>query len=197
MLKINEIVVVEGKYDKIKLESIIDAIIVVTDGFSIFKDKEKIQMLKTLAPINGILIITDSDVAGFKIRNFLKSSIDNKYIKNVYIPDIFGKEKRKTVKSKEGKLGVEGIDNDIIITAIKNANVNIDAKKTDKKITKTTLYVLKLTGHSDSRKLRSCLLKKLNLPEHLSSNMLLDFLNLKCSEENLEKMVKEIETEII
>jgi len=123
LIHIEQAVIVEGKYDKIKLESIIDAVIIQTNGFAVFKDSEKMVLIKHFAHTNGIIILTDSDAAGFKIRNYLKGTIENDKITNVYIPDIFGKEKRKIKPSKEGKLGVEGINKDIIVNAFIKAGI--------------------------------------------------------------------------
>ena len=140
MIHIEQAVIVEGKYDKIKLESIIDAVIIQTNGFAVFKDNEKMSLIKHFAHTNGIIILTDSDTAGFKIRNYLKGTIENDKITNVYIPDIFGKEKRKIKPSKEGKLGVEGIDKDIIVNAFIKAGIIFSDKiKTEKVISKLDL----------------------------------------------------------
>ena len=148
MIKIKQAVIVEGKYDKIKLSNIIDAPIICTDGFGIFKDKERQKLIRMLAEKNGILVITDSDSAGFIIRNFIGSTVDKKYITNAYIPDIFGKERRKTEASKEGKLGVEGIDNSRLITALTGSGIFTDApvKNSGREITFADLYEAGLTG---------------------------------------------------
>mgnify|MGYP002764506450 FL=1 len=121
MLKINEAIIVEGNYDKARLANIVDATIIVTDGFMIFKDTKKAEMIKKLADTCGVIIFTDSDAAGFKIRNYLKNILSGKKVKHAYIPDIKGKERRKNHHSKEGFLGVEGVSDDIIITALNNA----------------------------------------------------------------------------
>ena len=123
MIKIKEVVIVEGRYDKIKLSSIIDALIIETNGFGIFKDKEKMELIRRLAPERGILILTDSDSAGFKIRSYIGGSVPRELVKHAYIPDIYGKEKRKTAYSKEMKLGVEGVDKDVILNALRAAGV--------------------------------------------------------------------------
>lgn len=140
MLKIKEAIVVEGNYDKIKLSGIVDTVIVVTDGFMIFKNKSLLRMIGTLADKRGVIIFTDSDRAGFQIRNYIKNSLSGKNIKHAYIPDVKGKEKRKDKPSKEGFLGVEGIDDDIIINAIKNAACVEDEASFGKKITKSDLF---------------------------------------------------------
>lgn len=181
MIKIKEAIIVEGKYDKIKLSSIIDGLIIETNGFRIFKDKNKIEFLRKLADTRGILVFTDSDSAGFLIRNHISSIIPKDKIKHAYIPDIYGKEKRKTKYSKEGKLGVEGVPQEVIINSLKNANVlyslSEPACKEKREITKLDLYNWGLSGKDNSLKLRRKFLKQLNLPEHLSANSLLKVLN--------------------
>lgn len=194
LLKVKQAIIVEGKYDKIKLSSIIDAIIIQTDGYGIFKDKEKLDLIRFYANSTGIIILTDSDSAGFKIRNYLKGAIGDGNIINVYTPDVFGKERRKLKQSSEGKLGVEGLDIDIILDAFKRANVeNISTKDyNSKKITHTDLYTLGLSGNPNSKKLRAELLKYLQLPERLTSTGLLEVLNTMYSIEQVENIVKSI-----
>lgn len=203
MIKIKEVVVVEGKYDKIKLKGLIDTLIIETNGFRIFKDKEKQNLLRKLANEKGILIMTDSDSAGFVIRNFLKGIIDNGKIKNCYIPEILGKEKRKTAPSKEGMIGVEGVENSIIIDAVKKSGATIINNKEnnsknneeiikDNKITKYDLYEIGLIGKKNSAKLRKELLKKLNLPTYMSTNAMLDTFNSMYNKEKVVDMVKDI-----
>lgn len=194
MLKINEAVIVEGKYDKIRLSGIIDATIIETDGFSIFGDKEKLALIKRLAEIKGVLIITDSDLAGFKIRNYLCSAVPSQFIKHAYIPDIFGKEKRKTLPSKEGKLGVEGISKDIIIKALENAGVLATQNDITEKllITKAHLFEDGLSGTPNSTILRLKLLEYLNLPKRLTSKKLVEVLNIIMTYEEYKKVIEEI-----
>lgn len=194
MLKINEAVIVEGKYDKIRLTSVIDATIIETDGFSIFGDKEKLALIKRLAEIKGILIITDSDLAGFKIRNYLCSAVPSHLIKHAYIPDIFGKEKRKTLPSKEGKLGVEGISGELIIKSLENAGVLATKnEKTEKQlITKAHLFEDGLSGTPNSTILRLKLLEYLNLPKRLTSKKLIEVLNIIMTYEEYKKVIEEI-----
>ncbi len=194
MLKIKETVIVEGKYDKIKLSDILDTVIITTDGFGIFKDKEKLAMIRTLAEKNGILILTDSDSAGFKIRNYISSAVRNELIKHAYIPDIFGKEKRKNEPSKEGKLGVEGVSVEVIMKALENAGVVVEKRpKTDRRlITTTDLYEDGLSGRADSKKLRTEFLKKHDLPEKLSTSALIKVLNTIMTYEEYKEAVKEI-----
>lgn len=194
MIKVKQAIIVEGKYDKIKLSSIIDGIIIQTDGYGIFKDKEKLDLIRFYANTVGIIILTDSDSAGFKIRNYIKGSInDNSKIINIYTPDIFGKEKRKLKPSAEGKLGVEGLDIDILLEAFKNANIDeISIEDNSHKITPTELYELGLTGNPNSKKLRSNLLKYLKLPERLTSKGLLEVLNTLYSLEDLKNILNKI-----
>jgi ribonuclease M5 len=179
MIKIKQAVIVEGKYDKIKLSSIIDAVIIETDGFRIFKDKEKQKLIRKLADTCGILIITDSDSAGFKIRSFICGTIPNENIYHAYIPDILGKEKRKSVPSKEGKLGVEGVPSSIIVDALTKAGILFEeTRMISRRITKNDFYEDGLTGKKNSRALKYLLLKHLELPAMLSTNSLLKMINL-------------------
>lgn len=177
MLKIKEVIIVEGNYDKSKLASLVDATIVVTDGFMIYKDKKKCDMIKNLAQKNGAIIFTDSDSAGFKIRNYLKNKLVGCKVRHAYIPDIVGKEKRKNHHSKEGFLGVEGVGDEIIIKALENAGFELREKDDSVKITKTDFYNDGLTGCDDSSTRREEFKKILGLPKHLSVNMLIDVLN--------------------
>lgn len=183
MIKIKQAVIVEGKYDKIKLESIIDALIITTEGFEIFKDNEKMAMIRRLSETNGILIMTDSDVAGFKIRSYISGCVDSKNIFHAYIPDILGKEPRKEKGSKEGKLGVEGIPSKLIVEALERAGVMCHhSERKQGFMTKYRLYEDGLTGNDNSSSLRAALLKKLSLPERLSANSLVKVINESVSE---------------
>ncbi|MGN1411167.1 MAG: toprim domain-containing protein [Oscillospiraceae bacterium] len=195
LLKVKQAIIVEGKYDKIKLSSIIDGIIIQTDGYGIFKDKEKLDLIRFYANTVGIIILTDSDSAGFKIRNYIKGSIkDTSKIINVYTPDIFGKEKRKLKPSAEGKIGVEGLDINIILEAFKNANIDgiSSIDENSKNITHTDLFELGLIGNPNSKKLRAELLKHLKLPERLTTSGLLDVLNTLYSLEDLKSIINVI-----
>lgn len=193
MIKIEQAVIVEGKYDKIKLSSIIDAVIIVTNGFGIFKDKEKLALIRYYAEKTGIIIMTDSDTAGFKIRGYLKSCISSEKIINVYIPDIFGKERRKTKASAEGKLGVEGIDKKIILQALEKAGVTASESHDSRPpITHTDLYELGLSGRNNSSKLRSLLLKRLNLPQLLTTSAMLEVLSTMMTLSELEEIIQDI-----
>ncbi len=198
MLKLDKVVIVEGKYDKIKLSSIIDGIIIVTNGFSIFKDKEKLELIRMYAREKGIIILTDSDSAGFKIRGYLKGSVPNDRITNVYIPDVFGKEKRKQKPSSEGKLGVEGIDSELITEAFRKAGIcfSENEKPSDKEpVTRADLFELGLMGTEASSKKRQLLLKKLGLPEKLSTTGMLEAINVMYSREEIFEMMNKGESE--
>ncbi len=197
MIKIKQAVIVEGKYDKIKLSGIIDAPIIQTDGFGIFKDKELQIMIRKLAEKRGILVLTDSDSAGFKIRSFIGSTVDQKYIKHAYIPDIFGKESRKTEPSKEGKIGVEGVSEEIIMQALANAGVLCESSpEPERPITKLDLYEFGFTGGEDSAKKRAALLRYYSFPSRLSANSLVKVLNCVTTYDRFVEDVNEIEKEM-
>jgi ribonuclease M5 len=182
MIKIKQAIIVEGKYDKIKLSGIVDAVIVATNGFSLYKDKEKQELIKTLAEKTGIIILTDSDSAGFKIRAHLRNIVKKGEVINVYIPDIFGKERRKNEPSKEGKLGVEGMSEEVLIKAFEKAGVTSrESKPKENPITKADLMDMGLVGGENSAAARRELQKKLGLPELLSANMLIEILNVMYS----------------
>ena len=177
MIHLNSAVIVEGKYDKIRLENIIDALIITTNGFALFKDEEKRQLIKLLAEKNGIVVITDSDSAGRLIRNHLQSFISPEKIKNVYLPQIKGKEKRKSHVSSEGFLGVEGIDDTIILNALKQFDViGEPVEQSKRKVTKSDLFTFGLSGGQDSALKRKNILKYLCFPE-MSANAFLDLIN--------------------
>lgn len=200
MVKLKQAVIVEGKYDKIKLSSIIDSLIITTDGFGVFKNNEKSALIKELAEKQGVIILTDSDSAGFKIRNYIKNITQKGKIINVYIPDIFGKEKRKAAASKEGKLGVEGIPNKIIIAAFEKAGViaqdtNNNTQTNKNTISRIILYEDGFMGKDGSSERRKKLLKVLSLPEMLSTNGLLEVLNTMFSLEEYKSAVNKINTE--
>ena len=192
MVKIKEAIVVEGRYDKNTLSQIVDAPILETSGFGIFKDKQQLKLLRKVAALRGLIVFTDADGAGFVIRNHLKSAIPGKYLKHAYIPDIPGKEKRKAAPGKEGKLGVEGMTPDIILQALRNAGATIEGeteKRTNGAITKADLMTLGLAGIPGSEEKRKKLMKHLDLPEHMSTNALLQALNLLYDLEGLEQLV--------
>lgn len=188
---IKEIIIVEGKYDKIKLDSILDgAVVIATNGFRIFKDKEKTILLRKYAKERGVVVLTDSDSAGFLIRNHLKKVLGSSNIKNAYIPEIKGKEKRKPTASKEGLLGVEGIDKDIILEALTKAGCGIEQSNRLKPVTKLDLFNDGYVGKADSTQKRVQLLKKLGLPVKLSVNALLDALNTFVGYEEYKSIIK-------
>ena len=192
MVKIREAIVVEGRYDKNTLSQIVDAPILETSGFGIFKDKQQMKLLRKVAQLRGLIVFTDADGAGFVIRNHLKSAIPGKYLKHAYIPDIPGKEKRKSAPGTEGKLGVEGMPPDIILQALRNAGATIEGeteKRTISAITKADLMELGLAGIPGSEEKRKALMKKLDLPEHMSPNALLQALNLLFDLEGLEEIL--------
>ena len=195
MVKVREAIVVEGRYDKNTLSQIVDAPIFETRGFGIFKDKEQMALLRAVALRRGLIVFTYSDGAGFVIRNHLKSAIPNQYLKHAYIPDIPGKEKRKAAPGKEGKLGVEGMPSDVILTALKDAGATFEDGTQTKSggISKQDLCSLGLSGGADSSQKRLALQKKLNLPEHMSANALLQALNLLYSMDELSRLVKALE----
>ena len=194
MLKIKEAVIVEGRYDKIKLTSLIDAPIIETNGFRVFSDKEKQNLIRQIADARGILVLTDSDSAGFVIRNFLKGVVDKSKIKHCYIPQIAGKEKRKAQKGKEGLLGVEGVSDEVIINAVRKSGATIVGEKNikDSEINKSDLFYLGLTGAENADKNRKKLLKYLNLPTYMTTNAMLTALNCLYSFEELKGLIEEI-----
>ena len=178
MIRIEPAVIVEGRYDKIKLSSVLDTLIIETNGFSIFKDTEKQALIRRLAEKRGILILTDSDAAGFKIRAFLGGSVPQDRVRHAYIPDLFGKERRKDAPSKEGKLGVEGMPTEVILSSLEKAGVLAETRDApSRQITSADLYADGFSGRDNSKALRRRLLQYFALPERLSKNALLDVLN--------------------
>lgn len=193
MLHLEQAVIVEGKYDKIKLSSVVDAVIITTNGFSVIKDKEKLEIIRFFAKNKGIIILTDSDSAGFKIRNFLKGAISDGKITNVYIPDIFGKEKRKAAPSKEGKIGVEGIDTQILLEAFRKAGViSTEADIEREPVTKLDLFEAGLSGGNNSAEKRSELLKYLGMPELMTTNAMLEIINTMMSRDEFMKITAKL-----
>ena len=195
MIKIKEAVVVEGRYDKNTLSQIVDAPILETSGFGIMKDKQQLQLLRKVAQNRGLVILTDSDGAGFVIRNFLKGAIDSKYLLHAYIPDISGKERRKSAPGKEGKLGVEGMTPQVIVDALRRAGATFlgeETKRTAGNITKQDMMELGLSGGEGSSTLRKKLLKKLDLPEHMSTNALLQAVNLFYTLDELREIMTQL-----
>lgn len=196
MIHIAQAIVVEGKYDKIKLSSILDAIILVTNGFGIFRDKEKLNLIRYYARTTGVIVLTDSDTAGFKIRNYIKGAVKDGKLYHVYTPDIYGKEKRKEKPSAEGKLGVEGVDKKRLLEAFEKAGILAqDAVKKDDLITKLDLYELGLSGSADSKSLRKKLQQSLELPDLLSTSSLLEVLNTMMTKKELAKRLQAFSAE--
>lgn len=188
-MKIKETIVVEGKYDKIRLSSLFDANIIQTDGFMIFKNKEMIRLLSRLADETGLIILTDSDSAGFKIRNYIKSCLSGKNVKHAFIPSLSGKEKRKEKPGKEGLLGVEGMRDEQLLKAL--LDVGYETTKEKEKITKSDFFVMGLSGQGNSKELREKLADYLALPRRLSSNMLLDVINSLYTKEKFIELFNE------
>ena len=195
MLKIKEAIVVEGRYDKNTLSQIVDAPILETSGFGIMKDKQQLKLLRKVAQTRGLIVFTDSDGAGFVIRNFLKGAIDGKHLRHAYIPDVPGKERRKSAPGKEGKLGVEGMTPQIIADALRKAGATIlgeESTRSTGDITKQDMMELGLSGGANSSFLRKALLKKLDLPEHMSANALLQAVNLLYTMDELREIVMQL-----
>lgn len=186
---------VEGRYDKNALSQVVDATVVTLGGFSVFNDKEKLAFLRRLAEKQGIIVLTDSDGAGFVIRNYLKGALPKELVKQAYVPDVYGKERRKRKAGKEGKLGVEGMKPEVLLEALRRAGATFLDEEGDwearEPITKADLFALGLTGGADSAARRRALLKKLELPEHLTANAMLEALNLLFDRETLERAMKE------
>ena len=193
MVKIQEAILVEGRYDRNTLRQIVEAPIFETSGFGIFKDKQQMALLRRVAEKRGLIVLTDSDGAGFVIRNHIKSAIPAKYLKHAYIPDVQGKEKRKAAPGKEGKLGVEGMSPKVLLEALRQAGATIEGESASPKgnITKQDFMQWGLSGGPDSSMKRAALLKKLDLPEHMSTNALLQAVNLLYDRDTLEKIVTE------
>lgn len=180
-IKIQEAIAVEGRYDKNTLSQVVDTLIIETRGFGIFKDPERMALLRKAAEKRGLIVLTDSDGAGFVIRNRIKAAIPAQYLKHAYIPDVYGKERRKRKAGKEGKLGVEGMPPQVLEEVLRRAGATFRTGDSPEKggaaLTKGDLYAAGLTGRPDSAQRRQALLKKLSLPEHMSANALLEVLN--------------------
>jgi len=192
MHKIKEVIIVEGRYDKNALSQVVDAVILETSGFGIFNNRQKQKLFRTMAESKGLIVLTDSDGAGFVIRNFIKSCVEPEYIKHAYIPDIYGKERRKATASKEGKLGVEGMRPQVLLDALMRAGATIDGDtcigKASQKISKADMFSKGLSGRQGSAALRLKLIKQLDLPEHLTADGLLEVLNALMSREEFMEL---------
>ena len=194
MLKTDKVIVVEGKYDAIRLANIVDAAILRTEGFGVFKDKEKQELLRTLAEKRGLLVLTDGDSAGMLIRNYIRNIVPAEQITDVYVPDLYGKEKRKDKPSKEGKLGVEGIPDDILIEALKKAGVTEEgdvrpAVSNERLITRMDFYRDGLAGGPNSKAKRLALQEALGLPERMTGKQLLRIINMMVSYDEYKALV--------
>ena len=192
MPSVKEVIVVEGRYDKNALSQVVDAVILETGGFGIFNDRQKQKLLRTMAEKRGLIVMTDSDGAGFVIRNFIKSCVDPDLVKHAYIPDVYGKERRKSTHAREGKLGVEGMRPQVLLGALRRSGATFsDASETEKpteRITKADLYVKGLSGQPGSAQARKQLLAQLELPERLTADGLLDVLNALMSREEFYRL---------
>ena len=191
MERVKEVIVVEGRYDKNALSQVVDAVILETSGFGIFKDSQKQKLFRTLAETKGLIVLTDSDGAGFVIRNFIKGCTDPKTVKHAYIPDIYGKERRKSTPSKEGKLGVEGMRPAVLLEALRRAGASFEGKAPAEEaapISKADLYARGLSGGANSAEKRKALLRQLDLPERLTADGLLDVLNALMSREEFSNL---------
>ena len=194
MVKIKQAIVVEGKYDQNTLSQLVDTTIFQTRGFGVMHDKALLELLRKAAKTTGLIIFTDSDGAGFVIRNFLKGALPKEGVLHAYIPDIPGKEKRKRAPGKEGLLGVEGMTKEILLSALENAGAGLGgeaAKKPGDTITKFDLYTAGLSGRPDSASKRAAFLEKLRFPAHMSANALLDALNLLYTREEFLALFEE------
>lgn len=189
MITLRQAVIVEGKYDKIRLSGILDALIIVTDGFRIFKDKERLELIRMMARTRGIILMTDSDSAGFIIRNYLADAVREGEVIHAYIPEIEGKERRKDRPSSEGLLGVEGIDEARIISALTAAGVTGGERVDKNPVTKLMLYEDGFYGASDSKARRARLCSVLGLPSRISSNMLPEVISSVCGEKAYRQAV--------
>ena len=195
MRRVREVIVVEGRYDKNALRQAVDATVVETKGFGVFNDRERLALLRRLAAERGLILLTDSDGAGFVIRNFLKGAIPRSQLKQAYIPDVPGKERRKTAPGREGKLGVEGMPPEVLRNAILRAGATVlDGDAPDRPqggLTPADLFALGLSGAPDAARRRAALLRKLDLPEHMSAKALLAALNALYTPNELEKLLNE------
>ena len=195
MIRVKEAIVVEGRYDKNALAQVVDAVILETSGFGVFKDGEKLALLRRLAEKRGLIVLTDADGAGFVIRNYLKGAIPKEQVKHAYIPDLYGKERRKRAPGKEGKLGVEGMRPEVLRQAVLNAGATVldgdSPAREQGNLTPADLYALGLSGAPDAAERRAELLRKLELPEHMSAKALLAALNALYTPSELEELLTE------
>lgn len=192
MIRIREAIIVEGRYDKITLSSLVDTVIIETGGFGIFNNSERLRYIRQLAQRRGIIVMTDGDGAGFVIRRYLKGAVDPSLVKHAYIPDIMGKERRKKEGSKEGKLGVEGMEPEVLLRALRacGATIEDEAAMPSMGLRKSDLYEDGLLGQPGSAALRTALLRELALPERLTSNGLLEALNVMCTKDEYDSALR-------
>ena len=190
MISVREVIVVEGRYDKNTLSQVVDATIVETGGFGVFKDRERLELIKAMARRRGIIVFTDSDGAGFVIRNFLRGAVPPEQVKHAYIPDVYGKEKRKSSPSREGKLGLEGMRPEVIVEALRRAGATIEGETSGRAggITNADMFALGLTGRPDSAARRAALLRELRLPERMTGKAMLSALNVLMDRAELEDL---------
>lgn len=203
MIVLQQAVIVEGRYDKIRLHSLIDGLILETNGFRIFKDREKLAFIRAMAHQKGIIILTDSDTAGFRIRRYIQSAIppqDRKNLYQAYIPEILGKEKRKSQPSKAGTLGVEGMPTQVLVDALKRAGVPISGeteKPREKPVSKADFFQDGLTGSGNSSGFRREIMSRMGLPSYLSANALLDVINSSMSRKEYDDMIAQVKKELL
>ena len=199
MRKIKEVIVVEGRYDKNTLRQTVDAAVFPVDGFAVFNDREKLALLRRLARERGLILLTDSDGAGFVIRNYLTGALPREQVKHAYIPDQYGKERRKRRPGKEGKLGVEGMRPEVLLAALERAGATFEGEDAPAApgggLTKADLFELGLSGGPDSAEKRRALLARLELPEHLSASAMLETLNLLYGREELLTLLQDSGTQ--
>ena len=200
VIKLKQAVIVEGRYDKARLASLVDATILTTEGFRVFRDREKLALIRRLAAQDGIILLTDSDAAGFRIRRYLAGAVPKEQITHVYIPDLWGKEKRKAHPSAEGKLGVEGIPNRLLLEAFRRAGISVQEtaeppkKAAPPAFTKADLMEWGLSGGPDSAARRRALLTRLGLPQRLNANGLLEMLNRMYDRQTIQGILQELDS---
>lgn len=199
MIRIREAIVVEGRYDVNTVRQVVDTVVLESGGFRIFHDKDQLRLLRKIAATRGLIVLTDSDGAGFVIRNYIKGALPPGSIKQAYIPDIAGKERRKRHGSKEGKLGVEGMRPEVILEALRRAGATFEdesesSAQSTTLISKADFFAWGLSGHQDSVKRRAAVLKALDLPSHMTANALLEFINAVSSRAELEEIINRLST---
>ena len=199
MIRIREAIVVEGRYDVNTVRQVVDTVVLESGGFRIFHDKDQLRLLRKIAATRGLIVLTDSDGAGFVIRNYIKGALPPGSIKQAYIPDIAGKERRKRHGSKEGKLGVEGMRPEVILEALHRAGATFEdesesSAQSTTLISKADFFAWGLSGHQDSVKRRAAVLKALDLPSHMTANALLEFINAVSSRAELEEIINRLST---